>query len=123
MEIINDLLKQAGNLSTGALVIVGVLVLGYVIRAIPQMPNGVIPVLTLGLAVTLQILMGDRSQVDYTVHNPEVRMGMVGVVYWAIGWLIHNQGLSRLEKFLPAPLRGLLGVETNEKPQSTEDKK
>jgi len=118
MELINDLLNQIGNLSTGALVVTGVLVLGYVIKAIPQVPNGLIPLVTLAASVTLQVLMGDRSKVDYTVAHPEVRLGMVGVVYWAIGWLLHNQGLSRLEKFLPAPLRGLLGVEPKETPPS-----
>lgn len=118
MSILNDLLNQLGNLSNGALVVVGVLVLGYVIKAIPQIPNGFIPLLTLATAVTLQVLTGDRSQVDYGVRHPEVRLGLVGAAYWAFAWLAHNQGLSRLEKFLPAPLRGLLGVETKEEPLS-----
>lgn len=117
MELLNDLLNQVANLSNGALIVGVVLALGYVIKAIPQVPNGAIPLVTLAASVTLQLLTGDRSQVSYTVSHPEVRLAMVGVVYWAIGWFIHNQGLRRLEKFLPAPLRGLLGVEAKEEPQ------
>lgn len=118
MELLNDLLNQISNLSSGALVVGCVLVAGYVIKTIPQVPNGLIPLVTLALAVTLQLLTGDRSQVAYTVSHPEVRLGMVGVIYWGVGWFIHNQGLRRLEKFLPAPLRGLLGVEAKEEPQN-----
>lgn len=121
MELLNDLLNQASNLSNGALVVIGVLVFGYVVKAIPQIPNGLIPLLTLALAITLQLLTGDRSQVSYTVRYPDVRLGMVGGAYWAFAWLVHNQGLRRLEKFLPAPLRGLLGVEIKDEPPTVKD--
>lgn len=117
MDLLNDLLNQIANLSTGALVVGCVLAAGYVIKAIPQVPNGTIPLVTLALSVTLQLLTGDRSQVAYNVSHPEVRLAMVGVIYWGIGWFLHSQGLKRLEKFLPAPVRGLLGVEVKDEPQ------
>ena len=109
MSIIEDILNSVGNLGSGAQVVLCVLVLGYVIKSIPQIPNNLIPLFTLGAAIAANILLGDVSAVDYKVRNPEVRLGIIGLIYWGIGWLIHNQGLSRLEKFLPAPLRAVIG--------------
>jgi hypothetical protein len=93
------------------MVVLGVLALGYVIKSVPQIPNGLIPLCTLTAAVTLNILLGDVSAVDYKARNPEVRLGMIGLIYWGIGWLLHNQGLRRLEKFLPGPLKALIGAD------------
>ena len=117
MEILNDILNSVGNLGTGAMVVAAVIVIGYVIKAIPQIPCGLIPLFTLVAAVTANVLLGDVSVIDYKARHPEVRLGMIGLLYWGIGWLLHNQGLSRLEKFLPGPLRALLGVESPTPPK------
>ena len=119
MEILNDIMHQIGHLSAGALVIICVVVAGYVVKAIPKFPCGWIPIVTLAVAITMAILVGEQAEVDYHCSRPQVRLGMVGVVYWGIGWLLHNQGLSRLEKFLPAPLRTLLGVDEKPPEQKT----
>ena len=111
MEILNDILHQIGHQPTGALVIICVIVVGYVIKALPKFPCGLIPIVTLAVAVAMTILVAEQGEVDYKCIRPQVRLGMVGVVYWAIGWLLHNQGLSRLEKYLPAPIRALIGSE------------
>ncbi len=45
------------------------------------------------------LLLGEIGEVSPTSRNPHVRLALVGMVFWAVGWLLHNQGLSRLEKF------------------------
>ena len=109
METINDLLNQILTLHTGALLIAAVLVTGYIIKGIPWIPNTIIPLITFAVCVSGNVLLGDVGQVSPFTSTPQVRLGFVGVAYWGIAWLIHNQGLARLEKFLPAPLRSLIG--------------
>ena len=111
MELLNDILNQVSRLSTSALLVVAVIAAGYIAKAIPRFPNGMIPIWTLAVAVAGNVLLGDVGQVDFQCRNPQVRLGLVGVVYWGIGWLLHSQGLKRLEKFLPGPLRNLIGLE------------
>lgn len=122
MEILNDILNSVGNLGTSALIVAAVVILSYVIQSIPQIPNGIIPLCTLVAAVLLNVALGDVSAIDYKVRNPQVRLACIGLIYWGIGWLLHAQGLKRLEKFLPAPLRALIGStaepEKKEPPQT-----
>lgn len=111
MEFINDLLNQISNLGTGAMCVLAVIVTGYIARSIPQIPNVVIPLITFAVAVGGNYLLGDIGQVSPATRNPQVRLAFVGIAYWGIGWLLHNQGLSRLEKFLPGPIRNLIGTD------------
>ena len=119
MEFVNDILNQVGNLGTGAMLVLAVIVTGYIARGITSLPNALIPLITFVVAVGGNYLMGDVGQVSPATRNPQVRLAFVGIAYWGIGWLLHNQGLSRLEKFLPAPLRGLIGVEPEAAPAPT----
>lgn len=110
MEMLNDLLNQVANIGTGALIVLAVVVAGYVVKAIPFVPNGLIPLVTLAVAVTANVLLGEVGSVSPSTRHPEIRLGMVGFLYWGVGWLLHNQGLSRLEKLAPAWLKPLLGA-------------
>lgn len=111
MEFINDLIKQITQIDTGALLVVSVIATGYLLKAITWFPNQLIPVATFIVAVGGNMLLGEISAVSPASRNPQVRLALVGVIFWGIGWLLHNQGLSRLEKFLPEPIRKLIGVE------------
>lgn len=115
MEFFNDLIKQITNIETGALLVISVIATGYMLKAVPKFPNQFIPIATFIVAVAGNILLGD-VEVDSKHRNPYIRLALVGVIFWAIGWLLHNQGLSRLEKFLPEPIRKLIGVEDPIKP-------
>jgi predicted tellurium resistance membrane protein TerC len=118
MEFFNDLIKQIANIETGALLVLVVIGTGYLLKAIPMFPNQLIPVATFIVAVAGNVLLGEVPA-DAVHRNPHVRLALVGVIFWAVGWLLHNQGLSRLEKFLPEPIRKLIGVEStpNNPPQ------
>lgn len=111
MDFFNDLIKQISQINTGALVVFSVIAAGYLLKALPFFPNNFIPIATFVVAVASNILLGDLGEVSPSSRNPHVRLALVGVVFWAIGWLLHNQGLSRLEKFLPEPIRKLIGAE------------
>ena len=116
MELLNDLLEQITNIHTGLMLVLAVLITGYVVKSIPQIPNQFIPLITLFVAMSGNYLMGDTGAVSPYTSNPKARLVFVGILYWGIGWLLHNQGLSRLEPFLPAPIRALIGVKPEVKP-------
>ena len=118
MELLNDLLSQVGNLNNSALIVGIVVVLGMVIQGIPAVHNGWIAPATLVVAVALAVLTGEVGQVSPNVANHHVRLGMVGVIYWGIGWVLHKQGVNRLGKLLPAPLKALLGIEDSAKKEA-----
>lgn len=111
MEFINDLIKQIAQIDTGALLVVSVIATGYLLKAMAWFPNQLIPVATFLVAVGGNMLLGEIGEVGPASRNPHVRLALVGVIFWAVGWLLHNQGLSRLEKFLPEPIRRLIGAD------------
>lgn len=110
MDAILDLLNQLTNLPAAAMVIVCVWAFGYILRGLPEVPNRYIPAGTVVLAVAVNVWVGDTGSVNYKVRNPEVQLGLAGVVYWFVAWQAHLHGLKRLEHLLPAPLRSLLRV-------------
>jgi 4-hydroxybenzoate polyprenyltransferase len=111
MEFFNDLIKQITNIETGALLVIAVIAAGYLLKAMTWFPNQFIPIATFIVAVAGNMLLGEIGEVSPASRNPHVRLALVGMVFWAVGWLLHNQGLSRLEKFLPEPIRKLIGAE------------
>lgn len=116
MEFFNDLIKQITNIETGALLVIAVIAAGYLLKAMPWFPNQFIPIATFIVAVAGNMLLGEIGEVSPASRNPHVRLALVGMIFWGIGWLLHNQGLSRLEKFLPEPIRKLIGAEPPQNP-------
>jgi hypothetical protein len=109
MDTIQDLLNQAVNLGLNAKLVLAVIVTGYLIKSIPIVPNWLIPFVTLAVAVSGSVLLGEMGEISHTCRYPNVQLGVNGMIPWGLGWLLHAQGLKRLEKFLPEPIKSLIG--------------
>lgn len=114
----DDLINQVTSLGPEALTIAILIVLGYVVRAIPRMPDLVVrllPVTCLVLGAVLYPLLAPAPAPDPRLRHPMVRLVLVGILLGFLAWVLHNKFLKRLEDRIPF-LKGLLGD-----PESTKE--
>jgi hypothetical protein len=115
LSIINELLAQVQKAPYSLLVILGLNLIGVVLKMIPQIPNYVIPMtLMLVLGPLAMIAEGNNGTVNPDMRYPIAIFIVQGVIFGFVSWVLHATLLKRFEKYLPA---GLLGDATPEPPK------
>ena len=92
----SDALKWADAayqwVTTAPIELVGVLViiiLGYALKMAPGFPRRFIPIALLGISVGFYAFGLSPSRAPSTATNPQIFMGMMGVIVWFAAWMIH----------------------------------
>jgi hypothetical protein len=106
MDFLSDLFSQLTALGPEMLVALIVIVLGYVLRWIPQFPNRLIPIACIFLGGILYPLLGPVPKPDAAIRHPMIRLVLVGILIGFISWVSHNKFLKPLEDKCPW-LKGL----------------
>lgn len=107
LSILNELLSQVEKAPYSLLVILGLNLVGIVLKMIPRIPNGVIPaIIVLVLGPLAMIAHGNNGTVSPDMRYPVAIFIVQGVIFGFIAWALHTTILKRFEKYLPA---GLLG--------------
>ena len=107
MDFIGDLFSQLTALGPEMLVALIVIVLGYVLRWIPQFPNRLIPIACIVLGAVLYPLLAPLPKPDAGLRHPMTRLALIGVLIGFLAWVGHNKFLKPLEDKLPF-LKGFL---------------
>lgn len=98
---LTDLLQKLYGLPAGALVIVGCVVLGYVLRFWKGFPNQAIPVAVILFGGVVFPVIADANN-DLTLRVWLVRNLLIGLAIGFIAWIAHNKFLKPIEdKFFP----------------------
>lgn len=115
LSIINELMAQVQKAPYSLLVILGLNLIGVVLKMIPHIPNYIIPMtLMLVLGPLAMIAEGNNGTVNPEMRYPIAIFIVQGVIFGFVAWVLHAAVLKRFEKYLPA---GLLGEpEPIEKP-------
>jgi hypothetical protein len=96
-----DLLNKLYGLPAIAIVMLGCLALGYLLRFIKAFPNDAIPVVCILFgAVLLPTLADARGPMPLRIWL--VKNAMLGLIVGCLAWITHNILLSRLEDWLAA---------------------
>jgi hypothetical protein len=107
MDFISDLFSQLTALGPEMLVALIVIVLGYVLRFIPAVPNRVIPLACIVLGGVLYPLLGPVPKPDAAIRHPMIRLALIGILIGFLAWIGHNKFLKPIEDKIPF-LKGML---------------
>ena len=99
-------LDKLQGLSAVALVMLGCLAIGYILRFIKSFPNTAIPLVVVISGAVGMMLMATGRATTMPTHVWVVRNFMVGLIVGALSWAVHYLALSRLENFIKSKLPG-----------------
>lgn len=100
IDVIQDIINQIKTLGPEALTVGCVIGLGYVFKFTPFINNRYIPLLCILFGPLAYILIGDTTSVKFTVKNPEVVLGMFGLLYGVSGWILHYHVIWHVEQWV-----------------------
>lgn len=111
MEYLQDILNQILQLKGAALVGIVLMVLGYILKLVPQVPNGVIPAVVIVGGCVLNPLLSPTPQGDvaYYIRNGVTVDVLHGFLIGAAAWFVHDKVLRR---FIDSKLAIFGGGET-----------
>jgi hypothetical protein len=118
MDFVSDLFSQLTALGPEMLVALIVIVLGYVLRFIPAVPNRFIPLACIVLGGILYPLLAPLPKADLAVRHPMTRLALIGILIGFLAWIGHNKFLKPIEDKVPF-LKGLLDDDGAKPPAGT----
>lgn len=102
MQFINDLFSQLFASKPEILLVLGIIAIGYALKAITQFPNRLIPLVNLLIGGLVYPLITSPGSADYTMRYPVVRQIICGLIIGCAAHYIHALVLKpRLDKYLP----------------------
>lgn len=97
-----DFLKILNKLSPDLFCLVGIVILGYMMRAVPSFPNKVVPFFWLVIGPLVYILMvkPNTDEIPHNIRNIWVYQGLRGEILGAAAWFLHDKVLSHVENYV-----------------------
>ena len=92
---ITSIFTQVSSLQGIALLAAALVVLGYVLKGLPFVPNQIIPALVILAGGVLNPLLVPRSSVSPEVGNVILHLALQGVIAGFVAWVLHNKLLSK----------------------------
>ncbi len=92
---ITSIFTQVSSLQGIALLAAALVVLGYVLKGLPFVPNQIIPALVILAGGILNPLLVPRSSVSPEVGNVILHLALQGVIAGFVAWVLHNKLLSK----------------------------
>lgn len=82
--------------------VIVIIILGYALKMAPGFPTRFIPIALFGLSVGFYAFGLSPSKAPSSATNPQLFMGMIGVIVWFVAWMAHTIVLRRFidDKFL-----------------------
>lgn len=106
MEYLTDILNQITSLKGVALIAVCLLALGYVLKAIPQIPNALIPASVITGGMILTPILGEPGAVSPDIKHPLVGLVLQGFLIGVAAWILHEKVIKHFEGWLKGKLPG-----------------
>lgn len=109
MEYANDLLQRLFAAGLELQLALGLIGLGLVLKHVTRVPNGLIPAVMLLGGCAGYVLMGNPGAAPASMRNPEVWLGLIGLIIGAGAWFAHDKLLRHVEDWIqrrfggPAP--------------------
>lgn len=101
-QLINDLFTQLLAAKPEILLVLGIIAIGYTLKAVPQFPNQIIPLVNLLIGGIAYPLISSPGNVDYAMRYPIVRQVLCGLIIGCAAHYIHALVLKKwLDKLLP----------------------
>lgn len=97
MDYLTDILNQITGLKGMALIAVCLIMLGYVLKAVPQVPNAVIPAAVILGGMILTPVLTSPGEVSPEMRNPIVGLVLQGFLIGVASWFLHDKALRHLE--------------------------
>lgn len=111
VQVVTDIFNQIFSSKPEILLVIGIIALGYGLKAIPQFPNQLIPLVNLLIGGSVYPLISSPGSVDYAMRYPIVRQVLCGLIIGCAAHYVHALLLKKwLDKYLPSP-------ETNDPPR------
>jgi hypothetical protein len=117
LTIVQDVVNQLKSIGPEVLTVLSVIGVGYVIRSLPFIDNRFIPTICILFGPVAHILIGDPGSTSFKSRNPEVVLGMFGLLYGVIGWVMHHHVLWHVERWIGEKR----SRKVEDKPEKTED--
>lgn len=101
MNYLEEAINTLSKLGPEMFCIVACIAAGYVIRIIPAIPNKWIPSVCILIAPCIYPFLTNTGRVSPDSVNPMMRIVLTGLILGVLAFAIHDQALSRLEKYIP----------------------
>lgn len=99
-----EVLNRIEGFPAAALVFLTCIAIGYIIRAIPQIPNGAIPAVIILWGGFFMGLIANSRDNSMSLRVWIVRNAAVGISIGLIAWLTHRFAISYLEDWIQGKL-------------------
>lgn len=99
------MLQKVAGLPACALTVLACFVVGFVLKRLPNFPNGAIPAVVVLVGAAVYPLIAD-SKTEMFDDAPRVwiaRAIIIGAIYGLLEWLGHNQIVKRFFPAVPQP--------------------
>lgn len=113
MESVEKLFANLLTLGPEMLLFVALIGLGYTLKLVPMVNNGVIPLINAAVAVVVYPMLRQPASAPFWVRSPVVYFMVVGFVIFVASWILHNKVLKIVEDRL-----GWFDKPTGTKPES-----
>lgn len=114
MNYVEELVNTLSNLRPEMFCIVACIAVGYLVRITPVIPNKWIPSICIVVGAFVYPFLTSTGRVSPDSVNPLMRIVLTGLILGALSFAIHDQVLSKLERYIPG-LRKVLKVSDNTK--------
>lgn len=98
LKTVQSAIDQMHAWPTSMLIVFALVVLGVAIRVSHQISNRWAPIVILGVAIALNVLLGDTGKVDPTQRHPHIVLGLYGLGLGVISLFIYGLVGKRVEK-------------------------
>lgn len=101
MNYLEEAINTLSKLGPEMFCIVACIAVGYLVRVVPFIPNKWIPSICILAGMFIYPGLTSTGRVSPDAQIPIVRMWFTGLILGALAFAIHDQALSRLEKYIP----------------------
>jgi hypothetical protein len=92
---ITSIFTQVSSLQGIALLAAALVVLGYVLKGLPFIPNGTIPAIVILAGGIINPLLSAVGNVPPDVGSPILHLALQGIIAGFVAWVFHNKLLSK----------------------------
>lgn len=101
--LLRTFIDQMQNWPSSVTLCLMLLALGAVLKISDIFPDKWIPITIMLLGGSINVVIGDVSNVPPDQRNPLVVLFMFGFLLGTLAWVLRHTALKRLVKFLPLP--------------------